>query len=79
LRHQILVDNKLVTNLKSQIATSNLSENEQDADWISHFATSNSVRILNIEQHQTETDEKVNQILVTIEERAPKQLPEQIF
>ena len=36
-------------------------------------------RILNIEQHQTETDEKVNQILVTIEERAPKQLPEQIF
>ena len=36
-------------------------------------------RILNIEQHQTETDEKVNQILITIEERTPKQLPEQIF
>ena len=36
-------------------------------------------RILNIEQHQTETDEKVNQILVTIEERTPKQLPEQVF
>ena len=36
-------------------------------------------RILNIEQHQTETDEKVNQSLVTIEERTPKQLPEQIF
>lgn len=36
-------------------------------------------RILNIEQHQTETDEKVNQILITIEERTPKQIPEQIF
>jgi hypothetical protein len=36
-------------------------------------------RILNIEQHQTETDEKVNQILITIEERTPKQLPEQVF
>jgi hypothetical protein len=36
-------------------------------------------RILNIEQHQTETDEKVNHILTTIEERNPKQLPEQIF
>lgn len=36
-------------------------------------------RILNIEQHQTETDKKVNQILVTIEERTPKQLPEQVF
>ena len=36
-------------------------------------------RILNIEQHQTETDHKVNQILVTIEERTPKQLPEQVF
>ena len=36
-------------------------------------------RILNIEQHQTETDEKVNQILITIEERTPKQIPEQII
>lgn len=36
-------------------------------------------RILNIEQHQTETDEKVNRILITIEERTPKQLPEQVF
>ncbi len=36
-------------------------------------------RILNIEQHQTETDEKVNQILITIEEQAPKLLPEQVF
>lgn len=36
-------------------------------------------RLLNIEQHQTETDEKVNQILITIEERTPKQLPEQVF
>ena len=36
-------------------------------------------RILNIEQHQTETDEKVNQILITIEERTPKQLSEQVF
>ena len=36
-------------------------------------------RILNIEQHQTETDQKVNQILVTIEERTPKQLSEQVF
>ena len=36
-------------------------------------------RILNIEQHQTETDEKVNQIITTIEKRLPEQLPEQIF
>lgn len=36
-------------------------------------------RILNIEQHQTETDQKVNQILTTIEKRLPEQLPEQIF
>ncbi len=36
-------------------------------------------RILNIEQHQTETDEKVNQIITTIEKRIPEQLPEQII
>lgn len=36
-------------------------------------------RILNIEQHQTETDEKVNQIITTIEKRIPEQLPEQVF
>lgn len=36
-------------------------------------------RILSIEQHQTETDEKVNQIITTIEKRLPEQLPEQIF
>ena len=36
-------------------------------------------RILHIEQHQTETDEKVNQIITTIENRLPEQLPEQIF
>lgn len=36
-------------------------------------------RIFNIEQHQMETDEKIEQILDKIEEIAPKQLPEQIF
>ena len=36
-------------------------------------------RILNIEQHQTETDEKVNQIITTIEKRFPEQQPEQVF
>lgn len=36
-------------------------------------------RILHIEQHQTETDEKVNRIITTIENRLPEQLPEQIF
>ncbi len=36
-------------------------------------------RILNIEQHQTETDEKVNQIITTIEKRLPEQQPEQVF
>ena len=36
-------------------------------------------RILNIEQHQMETDEKVTQIITTIEERIPIQLPEQVF
>lgn len=36
-------------------------------------------RIFNIEQHQMETDEKIELILNKIEEIAPKQLPEQIF
>ena len=36
-------------------------------------------RILHIEQHQTETDEKVNQIITTIEKRIPEQQPEQVF
>lgn len=36
-------------------------------------------RILNIEQHQTETDEKVDQIITTIEKRLPEQQPEQVF
>ena len=36
-------------------------------------------RILNIEQHQTETDAKVSQIITTIEKRLPEQQPEQIF
>ena len=36
-------------------------------------------RIFNIEQHQMETDEKIELILDKIEEIAPKQLPEQIF
>ncbi len=36
-------------------------------------------RIFNIEQHQMETDEKIEIILDKIEEIAPKQLPEQIF
>ena len=36
-------------------------------------------RILSIERHQTETDEKVNQIITAIEKRLPEQLPEQIF
>ena len=36
-------------------------------------------RIFNIEQHQMETDKKIELILDKIEEIAPKQLPEQIF
>ena len=36
-------------------------------------------RILNVEQHQLETDEKVNRILKTIEANSPKLLSEQIF
>ena len=36
-------------------------------------------RIFNIEQHQIETDERIELILDKIEEIAPKQLPEQIF
>jgi hypothetical protein len=36
-------------------------------------------RFLSIEQHQTETDTKVNQIITTIEKRLPEQLPEQVF
>ena len=36
-------------------------------------------RIFNIEQHQIETDEKINVILERIEEISPKLLPEQVF
>lgn len=36
-------------------------------------------RIVNIEQHQQETDEKINLILDRIDEISPKQLPEQVF
>lgn len=36
-------------------------------------------RIFNIEQHQTETDEKIGVILERIEEISPKLLPEQVF
>ena len=36
-------------------------------------------RILNVEMHQIETDEKVNQILKTIDANSPKLLTEQIF
>lgn len=36
-------------------------------------------RIVNIEQHQKETDEKIDLILDRIDEISPKQLPEQIF
>ena len=36
-------------------------------------------RIFNIEQHQMETDGKIDLILDKMEEIAPKQLPEQIF
>ena len=36
-------------------------------------------RIVNIEQHQQEADEKIGIILDRIEEISPKQLPEQIF
>ena len=121
--------------LRSQIVTSNISENRQEGVSISQIATSkpkerrggtqkpphvftrngigmlssvlrsgtavevnirimraftaipeivnNNVlmmqRILSIEQHQTETDEKVNQIITTIEKRIPEQQSEQIF
>lgn len=36
-------------------------------------------RIVNIEQHQQETDEKIELILDRIDEISPKQLPEQVF
>ena len=36
-------------------------------------------RIVNIEQHQQETDEKIDIILDRINEITPKQLPEAIF
>ena len=36
-------------------------------------------RVVNIEHHQQETDEKIELILDRIEEISPKQLPEQIF
>ena len=36
-------------------------------------------KVLHIEQHQIETDEKIEHILTKMEENSPKQLPEQIF
>lgn len=37
------------------------------------------MRIAHLEQHQFETDEKIDYILTKMEERSPKLLPEQIF
>jgi len=36
-------------------------------------------KVLHIEQHQLETDEKIEHILTKMEDNSPKQLPEQIF
>jgi hypothetical protein len=36
-------------------------------------------KVLHIEQHQQETDEKINLIFTKIDEQSPKLLPEQIF
>ena len=36
-------------------------------------------KVLHIEQHQLETDEKIEHILTKMEDNPPKQLPEQIF
>ena len=36
-------------------------------------------KVLYLEQHQLETDEKINHIFTKIEEQTPKLLPEQIF
>ncbi len=36
-------------------------------------------RVFHLEQHQQETDEKINQILTKMDEQTPKLLPEQIF
>ena len=47
-----------------------------------HFLVSNAAifqRLENIEQHQIETDEKINVILERIEGISPKLLPEQVF
>ena len=46
------------------------------------FMTQNAgiiMRISHLERHQTETDEKIEQILDNIERRTPKLIPEQIF
>lgn len=36
-------------------------------------------RVFHLEQHQQETDEKINQILIKMDEQSPKLLPEQVF
>lgn len=36
-------------------------------------------RVFNLEQHQQETDEKINLIIAKMDEQSPKMLPEQIF
>ena len=36
-------------------------------------------KVLHLEQHQLETDEKIDHIIAKIEEKSPKLLPEQIF
>lgn len=36
-------------------------------------------RVFNLEQHQQETDEKINLIIAKMDEQSPKLLPEQIF
>jgi hypothetical protein len=36
-------------------------------------------RVFNLEQHQQETDEKINLLIAKMDEQSPKLLPEQIF
>ena len=44
-----------------------------------NYSTQLVQRIFNIEQHQQETDEKIDVIIEKIEEISPKPLPEQVF
>ena len=86
LRSQFVTSNEEQDSLRSQIATSNgrggaryIMRAFTMIPQLVNYNAQLVQRIFNIEQHQQETDEKIDVIIEKIEEISPKPLPEQVF